>query len=136
MVTDTITIPAGTRVVGEGWSVLAGKGPKFQDQYEPKVVVRVGEEGSTGVTEITDVVFTTVGPAAGAIVVEWNVRQPDDTQAGTGMWDSHIRYVAIHFNDWMLMMACLLPGLVEVSYHYIRVSIIAYFVGLQLPGRS
>jgi len=61
--------------------------------------------------EITDIVFTTVGPgrfamprcfsynadatdlslAAGAIVVEWNVRQPDGVQAATGMWDSHIR---------------------------------------------
>ena len=36
-------------------------------------------------------VFTTVGPAAGAIVVEWNVREPDDVQAGAGMWDTHIR---------------------------------------------
>ena len=94
-----MTIPAGTRVVGEGWSVLAGKGPNFQNQNEPKVVFRVGEEGSTGITEITDVVFTTVGPTAGAIVVEWNVREPDDAQAGTGMWDSHIRYVTIYSYD-------------------------------------
>lgn len=93
VVTDTITIPAGTRLVGEGWSVLAGKGPKFQNQNDPKVVFRVGEHGSKGITEITDVVFTTVGPTPGAIVVEWNVQQPDGVQAGTGMWDSHIRYV-------------------------------------------
>jgi len=35
--------------------------------------------------------FTTVGPTAGAIVVEWNVREPEGLQAGAGMWDSHIR---------------------------------------------
>jgi hypothetical protein len=87
-----VTIPAGTRLVGEGWSVLAGKGPKFQSQSDPKVVIRVGEPESSGITEITDVVFTTVGPTAGAIVVGWNVKQPDGVQAGTGMWDSHIRY--------------------------------------------
>ena len=31
-------------------------------------------------------------PAAGAIIIEWNVKEPDDVQAGAGMWDSHIRY--------------------------------------------
>ncbi|KJA16119.1 glycoside hydrolase family 55 protein [Hypholoma sublateritium FD-334 SS-4] len=91
VVSSTVTIPAGTRLVGEAWSVLAGKGPAFQDQKNPQVVFRVGEKGSQGVTEITDVVFTTVGPTAGAIVVEWNVRDPEGVQAGAGMWDSHIR---------------------------------------------
>lgn len=42
--------------------MIAGKGPKFQDMDNPHVVVRVGEKGSQGITEITDVVFTTVGP--------------------------------------------------------------------------
>ncbi|KIM38529.1 glycoside hydrolase family 55 protein [Hebeloma cylindrosporum] len=93
VVSSTLTIPAGTRLVGEAWSVIAGKGPAFQNQLKPQVVVRVGERWgqSQQVTEITDVVFTTVGPAAGAIVVEWNVRQPDGVQAGAGMWDTHIR---------------------------------------------
>lgn len=93
IVTKTLTIPAGTRLVGEGWSVIAGKGPKFQDQNNPRAVVRVGEKSSEGVTEITDVVFTTVGPTPGAIVVEWNVRQPYGFQAGAGMWDTHIRSI-------------------------------------------
>lgn len=60
--TSTVTIPAGTRLVGEAWSVLAGKGPAFQDQDNPRVVIKVGEKGSQGITEITDVVFSTVGP--------------------------------------------------------------------------
>ncbi|KAF9560804.1 glycoside hydrolase family 55 protein [Agrocybe pediades] len=93
IVSSTLTIPAGTRLVGEAWSVIAGKGPAFQDQKHPQVVVRVGEKGGhiPGPTEITDIVFTTVGPAAGAIVVEWNVRDPRGMQAGAGMWDTHIR---------------------------------------------
>lgn len=114
-----MTIPAGTRLVGEGWSVLAGKGSKFQNQYDPKVVFRVGEQGSTGITEITDVVFTTVGPTPGAIVVEWNVRQPDGIQAGTGMWDSHIRYVVAHLCDETSVLIKSL-GLVEVRCDSIR----------------
>jgi len=93
VVSSTLTIPAGTRLVGEAWPVIAGKGIAFQDQLNPQVVVRVGEKSSQyqQVTEITDVVFTTVGPAAGAIIVEWNVRQPYGVQAGAGMWDAHIR---------------------------------------------
>ncbi|KAF8078081.1 glycoside hydrolase family 55 protein [Lyophyllum atratum] len=91
IVTSTITIPAGTRMVGEAWSVIAGKGKAFSDQENPRAVVRVGEKHSCGVVEITDMIFSTVGPAPGAIVVEWNVREPDGRQGATGMWDTHIR---------------------------------------------
>ncbi|KIY50878.1 glycoside hydrolase family 55 protein [Fistulina hepatica ATCC 64428] len=93
IVTSTLTIPAGTQLVGEAWSVISGSGSAFEDATNPQVVVQVGDEGSQGVTEITDVIFSTVGPSAGAIIVEWNVAEPDDTQAGAGMWDSHIRCV-------------------------------------------
>ncbi|KAJ7273179.1 pectin lyase fold/virulence factor [Mycena rebaudengoi] len=89
IVTSTITIPAGSRIVGEAWSGISGSGPAFQDQDNPQVVVRVGEAGSQGVIEITDIIFSTVGPAAGAIVVEWNIKET--TQGSAGAWDTHIR---------------------------------------------
>ncbi|KAJ7043179.1 glycoside hydrolase family 55 protein [Mycena alexandri] len=89
IVTSTITIPAGARIVGEAWSVISGSGPAFQDQNNPQVVVRVGEPGSRGVVEITDMIFSTVGPAPGAIVVEWNVKETE--QGSAGAWDTHIR---------------------------------------------
>jgi hypothetical protein len=62
IVSSTITIPAGARIVGEAWSVIAGSGNAFANQDAPQVVVRVGEKGSQGVMEITDMLFTTVGP--------------------------------------------------------------------------
>ncbi|CAK5279354.1 unnamed protein product [Mycena citricolor] len=89
IVTSTLRIPAGSQVVGEGWSVIAGKGPAFADMNNPQVVVQVGAPGSSGIMEITDIIFSTVGPAPGAIVVEWNVHE--STQGSVGMWDSHIR---------------------------------------------
>ncbi|KAF7359324.1 hypothetical protein MSAN_01274800 [Mycena sanguinolenta] len=89
IVTSTITIPAGARVVGEAWSVISGKGPAFQDQNNPQVVVRVGEPGSRGIVEITDIIFSTVGPAPGAVVVEWNIQETQ--QGSAGAWDTHIR---------------------------------------------
>lgn len=62
IVTSTVTIPAGTQVVGEAWSVIAGKGSAFSSQSNPTPVVRVGASGSSGIVEITDMLFTTVGP--------------------------------------------------------------------------
>lgn len=88
-ITGTLTIPAGTQLVGEAWSVIMGGGPAFADQKNPTVMVRAGEPGSEGILEITDIIFATRGPAPGAIVVEWNIHS--DIQGGAGMWDSHIR---------------------------------------------
>lgn len=78
--------------------MLAGRGKMFGDQLNPQPIVRVGErevqlEDGRSV-EITDVVFTTIGPAAGAIVVEWNVGRVDSGAPPGGLWDSHIRCVS------------------------------------------
>ncbi|KAJ7074276.1 glycoside hydrolase family 55 protein [Mycena amicta] len=89
IVKSTLTIPAGSRIVGEAWSVISGAGPAFQDAENPQVVVRVGQPGSVGVVEITDLVFSTVGPAPGAIVVEWEIQECE--QGSAGAWDTHIR---------------------------------------------
>ncbi|KAJ6488579.1 exo-beta-1,3-glucanase [Mycena vitilis] len=89
VVTSTVQVPAGTQIVGEAWSVIAGKGSAFQNVNSPIPVVQVGASGSTGVVEISDIIFSTIGPAPGAIVVEWNVKQ--SSQGSAGMWDSHIR---------------------------------------------
>ena len=62
IVSSTIIIHPGSRIVGEAWSVIAGSGKAFQSQYDPTVVVKVGQSGSQGVVEITDMIFTTVGP--------------------------------------------------------------------------
>ena len=62
IITDTITIPAGARIVGEAWSTLMASGKNFEDQAKPRVAVRVGEKGDYGVAEITDMLFSTRGP--------------------------------------------------------------------------
>ena len=85
-----------------------GGGSAFSDMTSPTVMVQVGAPGSSGIMEISDIVFATRGPgrcpfsslhsamglttirsAPGAIVLEWNVNSP--TQGGAGMWDSHVR---------------------------------------------
>ncbi|PGH35768.1 hypothetical protein GX50_01351 [[Emmonsia] crescens] len=89
ILTDTITIPIGAKIVGEGWPQLVAFGPKFQDEKHPRPLVRVGNPGDQGGVEIQDLLFTTKGPTAGAVLVEWNIKA---TRAGSaGMWDSHVR---------------------------------------------
>lgn len=61
VVSDTLRIPPGTQLVGEAWSVIAGRGANFQNATNPRPVVQVGTPGSVGTIEITDVVFTTIG---------------------------------------------------------------------------
>lgn len=62
LVTNTLTITAGTQLVGEAWSVIMGGGNAFADQNNPIPVVRVGNPGDEGVTEISDMIFATRGP--------------------------------------------------------------------------
>ena len=62
LIKKTITIPAGARIVGEAWSVLAGTGVAYQDVNNPRVVVRVGGKDSVGRVEISDIMFTMIGP--------------------------------------------------------------------------
>ncbi|KAG0696777.1 glycoside hydrolase family 55 protein [Suillus ampliporus] len=90
-VTNTITIPAGTQIVGEAWSTIMGGGSAFGDQNNPRAVIQAGAANSEGVLEISDMLFTTAGPTPGAIMIEWNVHDPSGQQAAAGMWDSHIR---------------------------------------------
>ncbi|SPO35322.1 related to beta-1,3 exoglucanase precursor [Pseudozyma flocculosa] len=89
LLSRTLRIPPGTRMVGEVWPVLMGYGSRFQNAAVPRPVVQVGRPGEEGIVEISDMIFSTRGPAAGAVVVQWNIRQ--SSQGSAGMWDSHIR---------------------------------------------
>lgn len=55
-------MPEGSRIVGEAWTTISATGSYFSDQANPQVAVRVGEKGCMGVVEITDILFSTVGP--------------------------------------------------------------------------
>lgn len=88
LVTSTITIPAGAKLVGESYPIIMSSGGYFNDMNNPKPVVRVGTAGATGQVEWTDMIVSTQGTQAGAILIEWNL-----STSGTpsGMWDVHTR---------------------------------------------
>jgi len=86
----TVTVPPGTRIIGETWSIImAGGNSVFKDAMNPAAVLKVGEPGQTGNVEITDIMFGTKGAQPGAVLVEWNIKQ--GAQGSAGMWDSHFR---------------------------------------------
>jgi hypothetical protein len=84
-----VTIPSGSKIVGETWSQLAASGSYFSDPLNPKVMLKVGNPGDVGDVEMQDLFFTTVGPTAGAILVEWNLQAKSPGSAG--LWDCHAR---------------------------------------------
>ncbi|KAI2788237.1 hypothetical protein POX_e06250 [Penicillium oxalicum] len=89
MVSDTVLVPPGTKIVGEAWSEIMGFGDKFSDISNPRVMIRVGKSGDVGDVEISDMLFTVQGATAGAILMEWNLAQA--SQGSAGMWDAHFR---------------------------------------------
>lgn len=97
VVTDTVFIPAGARIVGEALSsYILGSGPKFADSRAPHPVVQVGNPGDEGSIEWSDMILGTRGPTPGALVLEFNLhagttRPGRQYQEPSGMWDVHIR---------------------------------------------
>ncbi|KAK1911450.1 hypothetical protein P3342_012751 [Pyrenophora teres f. teres] len=89
ILTSTVTVPSGSKLVGETWSQLAASGPYFSDALNPKVMLKVGTSGQVGDVEMQDLLFTTVGPTAGAILVEWNIQA--SSPGAAGLWDCHAR---------------------------------------------
>jgi glucan 1,3-beta-glucosidase len=89
-VTDTIYIPAGSKIVGEALaSVILANGPKFENINAPKAVVMVGQRGEQGAVELSDLFMSTKGPQAGAILMEYNLYTTAAEPAG--LWDVHTR---------------------------------------------
>ncbi|KAH8880986.1 pectin lyase-like protein [Thozetella sp. PMI_491] len=97
IITDTIDIPNGARVVGQSWPELVAFGPKFGDALQPIPLVRVGEKGEVGTVEIQDLLFTSKGETAGSIFVEWNIQA--SSPGAAAMWDSHVRVGGTESSD-------------------------------------
>lgn len=88
-VTSTIYIPKGSKIVGESYSVIMGSGAFFSKMAAPQPVVRVGFPLETGSIEWSDMIISTQGATAGAILIEWNLASP--ASSPSGMWDVHTR---------------------------------------------
>ncbi|KAL4754873.1 hypothetical protein BDW72DRAFT_200536 [Aspergillus terricola var. indicus] len=90
MVTDTIFVPTGRRIVGDPYaSVISGVGAKFLDLASVRPMVKFGYPGDVGVAQVSDMMFTVGDILPGCKIVEVNIAgsKPGDV----GFWNSHIR---------------------------------------------
>lgn len=89
-VSASINIGPGARIVGEAYPVIMASGSLWNDANNPIPVVRVGlSTGQSGVVEWSDMVVSTQGAMAGAVLIQWNLASPAGTPSG--MWDVHTR---------------------------------------------
>ncbi|KAI1769324.1 glycoside hydrolase family 55 protein [Hypoxylon sp. FL1150] len=89
-VTSTLSIPAGSKIVGEGYPIIVASGTTFGDMSNPKPLLQVGaNSGDAGQVEFSDFVVGTQGASPGATLIEWNLASADGTPSG--MWDVHAR---------------------------------------------
>ncbi len=91
VISKTVKVPSNIKITGEIWPLIVASGPAFADQNQPAPVFQVGQPGDSGCVEMSDLIFGTVGPQPGAILVEWNLAEPTGNQATSGMWDVHMR---------------------------------------------
>lgn len=89
VITNTVRVPKNIRITGEIWPLIMAGGTAFSDVNKPTPVFQVGQPGDVGNVEITDIMFETLGPQPGAVLVEWNLGQA--SQGSAGMWDVHFR---------------------------------------------
>ncbi|CAK7216489.1 hypothetical protein SBRCBS47491_002846 [Sporothrix bragantina] len=92
LVTDTLVIPPGARIVGETYPVImAGGNSKFVSDSDPQPLLQVGAyAGQPGSVELSDFVLGTQGAQAGAILIQWNL-DASGSSAPAGIWDVHTR---------------------------------------------
>ncbi|EED13452.1 exo-beta-1,3-glucanase, putative [Talaromyces stipitatus ATCC 10500] len=90
IVTNTITIPAGSRIYGEGYgTAISAIGSNYYNPNSPGTMVKIGNAGDVGVAQIVDIIFTVADVLQGCKLVEVNIAgsNPGDV----GLWNSHFR---------------------------------------------
>jgi len=91
IISSTVVIPPGTRLVGQAWTILMASGSAFQNAAMPVPMLQVGTPGQMGVAQFSDFVISTKGPQPGAILIEWNLHDPPNAPGSNGIWDVHYR---------------------------------------------
>jgi glucan 1,3-beta-glucosidase len=130
LITKTLSFPPGAKIVGESYSVIMSSGSFFNDMSNPKPVVQVGTPGQTGQVEWSDMIVSTQGTQAGAILIEWNLAAP--ANAPSGMWDVHARVGGFKGSQQQVAQCQKNPGSTAVN----TACIVAYMTMHVTPSAS
>jgi glucan 1,3-beta-glucosidase len=128
-ITRTLTIPPGAKLVGEGYPIIMSSGSFFNDINNPQPVVKVGTPGATGQVEWSDMIVSTQGTQAGAVLIEWNL-----ATSGTpsGIWDVHARIGGFAGSQLQVGQCPTTPGSTNIN----RACIGAYMTMHVTPSAS
>jgi len=88
-VTSTLNIPPGSKIVGESYSVILSSGSYFNNINVPQAVLKIGTTGQMGAVELSDIIVSTQGPQAGAVLIQYNLAS--GSSSPSGLWDVHTR---------------------------------------------
>ncbi|KAK6507602.1 hypothetical protein TWF481_006029 [Arthrobotrys musiformis] len=89
LVSRTLKIHPGTRIIGEVWPKFMASGAYFTNAKNPHPVFQIGAPGQTGRVEIQDILVTAKAGSAGAISFQWNLKGPNLYNDAGGMWNTH-----------------------------------------------
>ena len=124
LVTKTIYIPPGSRIVGESYSVILSSGSFFNNMNKPQPVVQIGKPGDTGVIEWSDMIVSTQGQQKGAILFQYNIKSPATTP--TGVWDVHARVGGFAGSNLQLAQCPTTPGTTITNANLVKNCISGY----------
>lgn len=84
VIRNTIQIPNNIKVIGEIWPLfmIDGSSSVWADEKKPVPAFRVGNPGEKGSVELVELLFETIGPTPGAILMEWNLGQTSQGSNG------------------------------------------------------
>jgi glucan 1,3-beta-glucosidase len=89
LVSNTIHVPPGSRIIGETLSAISAVGAKFSDANSPTPMVQVGLPGQLGVAQISDMLFTVADVLPGCILLQVNMA--GYSSGDVGFWNTHFR---------------------------------------------
>ncbi|KAK3315892.1 glycoside hydrolase family 55 protein [Apodospora peruviana] len=133
LVTGTIKIPAGSRITGEAFPVIMSSGSYFANSASPKPVVQVGASGETGSIEWSNMIVSTKGSQAGAILIQYNLNSA--SAKPSGMWDVHVRVGGFAGSDQQLPQCAKTPNTVITSANVPK-ACIAGFMSMHITKGS
>ncbi|KAH6640210.1 pectate lyase superfamily protein-domain-containing protein [Chaetomium tenue] len=113
LVTKTLHIPPGSRIVGEAFPVILSSGAFFASAASPQPVIQVGGSNpststTTGRIEWSNTIVSTRGSQPGAILIQYNLASP--ANAPSGLWDVHTRIGGFAGSDLQLAQCAKAPN--------------------------
>ncbi|KAK4096079.1 glycoside hydrolase family 55 protein [Parathielavia hyrcaniae] len=133
LVTETVHIPAGSRIFGEAFPVILSSGAFFASASDPQPVVQVGTPGSSGRVEWSNTILSTRGAQPGAILLQYHLASP--ASHPSGLWDVHTRVGGFAGSDLQLPQCAKTPD-VAITPDNLAAECVAAFMSMHVTASA